>query len=81
MKILHSCVAEEGVIVQDVDVDIGNSGRVVGWVGQIHERGYIQRRLGSVDNAQIEDFGLQLRVDGTARRSFTALRDGCYTYA
>ena len=53
-------MAEESVVVQNIDVDIGNSGRVVGWVGQFHERGYGQRRLGRSDDVHVEDFGLQL---------------------
>lgn len=59
-QVLDGGMAEEGIVVQDIDVDIGNSGRVVGWVGQVYERGYSQRGLGCIDDVQVEDLGLQL---------------------
>jgi hypothetical protein len=58
VEVLHSGVAEESVVVQDVDVDVWNGGRVVGWVGQVYKRSDGQRRLGRIDNVQVEDFGL-----------------------
>lgn len=58
-EVLDSRVAKESVVVQDVDVNIGNGGRVVGRVGQVHERRDSQRRLGGIDDVQVEDFGPQ----------------------
>jgi hypothetical protein len=60
VQVLDGGMAEESVVVQDVDVNVGHSGRVVGWVGQVYERGYSQRRLGGIDDVQVEDLGLQL---------------------
>ena len=59
-QVLDGGVAEESIVVQDIDVDIGNSGRVVGWVGQVHECGYSQRGLRRIDDVQVVDLGLQL---------------------
>ena len=60
VEVFDSGMAEESVVVQDIDVDVGNGGRVVGWVGQVYERGYGQRRFGRIDDVQVEDFWLQL---------------------
>lgn len=60
VQVLDGGVAEERIVVQDIDVDIGNGGRVVGWVGQVYERGYSQRSLGRIDDVQVVDLGLQL---------------------
>lgn len=60
VQVLDGGVAEESIVVQDIDVDIGNSGRVVGWVGQVYECGYSQRGLGRIDDVQVVDLGLQL---------------------
>lgn len=67
VEVFDSGMTEESVVVQDVNVDVGNGGRVIGWVGQVHQRGYSQGRLGGIDDVQIEDFWLQLCIDGIAR--------------
>ena len=60
IQILDGGMAEKSIVVQDIDVDVGDSGRVVGWVGQVHEGGYSQRRFGRIDDVHVEDLGLKL---------------------
>lgn len=79
VEVFHCGVAEEGVVGKNVDVDIGDGGRVVCGIGQVHQRRDSQGRLGGVDDAQIEDFRFQLRLDSIAR-AVAASRDGCYTW-
>ena len=58
VEVFHSGVAEESVVVQDVDVDVWDGGGVVGRVGQVYKRSDGQGGLRCINDVQVEDFGL-----------------------